>query len=179
MAETQQSTNLEKPPPGVVERYFKKHFRIDLKGKKYEDQVVLTHSNRVCVVCIAESHPICSEKKEVIKVDFEVKGSNRMDNKMSGKAKRGAQWLGPTAVLCEVTCSDESKYTLYCCVKGQLVEVNENLITKPCLLTEKPLGAGYLAVMLPGLKHFDKEIAQLMCEEKYKKALEERSTNVS
>ena len=43
---------------------------------------------RICVVCIAENHPICREKKDVKKINFEVKGSNRLDNKMSGKSKR-------------------------------------------------------------------------------------------
>ena len=55
---------------------------------------------------------------------------------------QGAQWLGAMSVLCEVTCKDESVYTLYCAIKGQLVEVNENLLKNPSLLSKKVFEQG-------------------------------------
>ena len=62
---------------------------------------------------VAPRHPILSNG-EVVKVDFQVsKKVNRLDNKVSGKGKRGAQQLLPSSPLCDVTCSTGEKYTLY------------------------------------------------------------------
>ncbi|XP_013068902.1 protein Abitram-like isoform X1 [Biomphalaria glabrata] len=167
-------SNHNDKPPSVIERYFKKRYKTD---NKYEDQLVLTHSNRVCVVCVANSHPLIEQKKSVTSVSFGEEGWNRLDNKFSGKSKRGAQWLDCKAPLCEVTCSDGTKYTLVCCVKGQLIEVNENLQKTPQLLIDKPHGEGYLAVILPGLKWFEHEMKQLKSEEDYQNELEKRLHN--
>ena len=46
-------------------------------------------------------------------------------------------------------------------------------------LSPQPLGTGYIAVMLPGLKHFKQEIAQLKTHAEYKRALEKRSTSMN
>ena len=62
---------------------------------------------------IAPRHPLLSTG-EVVKVNFQVsKNVNRLDNKVSGKGKKGAQHLSPTSPLCDVTCSTGEKYTLY------------------------------------------------------------------
>ncbi|XP_059153000.1 protein Abitram-like [Physella acuta] len=164
-------------PPCVVDRYFKRRYKTDILNKAGEDQLVLTHSNRVCVICLAASHPLIRENKKITKVSFGEDKWNRLDNKFSGKSKRGAQWLDATAPLCEVTCEDGSCYLLTCCVKGQLIEVNENLLKNPQLLTQKPQGEGYLAVILPGLKGFEREMSQLKTEEDYKLTLANRVGN--
>ncbi|KAH9496872.1 hypothetical protein Btru_010051 [Bulinus truncatus] len=171
---TQQCLQTHKPP-SVIDRYFRKRYKTG--GTTCEDQLVLTHSNRVCVICIAESHPLIKHKKSVSSVSFVEDGWNRLDNKFSGKSKRGAQWLDGKAPLCEVTCSDGSHYKLVCCVKGQLIEVNENLQKTPQLLVEKHCGEGYLAVILPGLKWFEHEMGQLKTEDEYNKELEMRKQN--
>ncbi|CAG5123453.1 unnamed protein product [Candidula unifasciata] len=164
-------------PPNVVDRYFKRRYKIDMQNKVGEDAMVLSHSNRVCVVCLADSHPVLKEKKTVTKVSFESAKWNRMDNKFSGKNKRGAQWLDVNSPLCEVTCSDGSVYTICCCVKGQLIEVNENLINHPELVMRKPCGEGYLAVLLPGLKGFEREMLQLKSQEEYQEVLASRAAD--
>lgn len=158
-------------PPSVVDRYFKKHYKTDIHGKVCEDQLVLTHSNRICVVCIALSHPIICGAKSISSIKFQGDGWNRLENTVTGKNKRGAQWLERTAPLCSVTCTDGCVYTLVCCVKGQLVEINTNLLANPNLLTEKPSTNGYIAVILPGLKHFDREVERLKSEEQYRNIL--------
>ncbi|GFO36493.1 family with sequence similarity 206, member a [Plakobranchus ocellatus] len=161
-------------PPSVVDRYFQKRYKTDIEGKACEDQLILTHSNRICVICIAKSHPILAEGKTVSKVSFEGDGWSRLENTVVGKNKRGAQWLERTAPLCLVTCTDKSIFTLICCVKGQLVEINTNLETKPNLLIEKPSSDGYIAVILPGLKGFDREVEKLKSEEDYQAMLKFR-----
>jgi len=40
-------------------------------------------------------------------------------------------------VVCLVTCTDGSVYTIYSCVKGRLVEVNTRLLDNPSLLVSK------------------------------------------
>ncbi|KAK3802179.1 hypothetical protein RRG08_004469 [Elysia crispata] len=165
----------ESRPPSVVDRYFQKRYKTDVQGNPGEDQLILTHSNRICVICIAQSHPIICEKKIISKINFQGDGWSRLENTVTGKNKRGAQWLERMAPLCCVTCTDGSVFTLCCCVKGQLVEINTNLETRPSLLTEKSSSNGYLAVILPGLKHFNREVERLKSEEEYRKVLEYRS----
>ncbi|XP_078321945.1 protein Abitram-like isoform X2 [Crassostrea virginica] len=130
---------LESEHPSLVERYYQPKYTIDSQSKKDEDICILTHSNRICIVTVAEWHPLLREKKTISKVNFDVDGTNRLDNKISGKGKRGAQLLTASSSLCEVTCSDASKYIISCGVRGQLIEVNENLLTSPHLLSQKEM----------------------------------------
>ena len=50
---------------------------------------------------------------------------------------QGAQMMSETGVLCLVTCSDDSVYPIYSCVKGKLVEVNRRLLDNPSLIVSK------------------------------------------
>ena len=78
------------------------------------------------MVTVAPRHPVLSNG-EVVKVDFQVsKKVNRLDNKVSGKGKKGAQNLSPSSPLCDVTCSNGEKYTLYRCA---------SIIIKPFIST--------------------------------------------
>ena len=68
---------------------------------------------RICVVTVAPKHPILT-LGEVVKVDFQVsKNVNRLNNKVSGKGKKGGQYLQPLSQLCKVTCCNGEIYTLY------------------------------------------------------------------
>lgn len=68
--------------PSAVERYFTPRFYID-PSEHMEDQLILIHSNRVAVVCLAPSHPIIRDRLQVSKVDFKINESlNRLDNKV-------------------------------------------------------------------------------------------------
>ena len=71
------------------------------------------HFFRICVITVAPSHPLL-QCKQIVKVNFQVSTKvNRLDNKVSGKGKKGAQHLQPESLICEVTSSDGSKYSLY------------------------------------------------------------------
>ena len=50
---------------------------------------------------------------------------------------QGAQNLQSESILCKVHCSGGKSYTIYSCIKGKLVEVNEILFSHPQLLVEK------------------------------------------
>lgn len=68
---------------------------------------------RICVVTVAKRHPVLNSG-DVVKVDFQVsKKVNRLDNKVSGKRKKGGQYLLPHSPLCEVTCSTGEKFSLF------------------------------------------------------------------
>jgi hypothetical protein len=65
------------------------------------------------MVGLAPGHDIITQHKTITKVDFETDGEkSRLDNKPSGKGKRGAQFLNENATLCVVECSDGSKYRI-------------------------------------------------------------------
>lgn len=98
-----------------MQRYFSRGYAIDLKGQHGEDQCVLQHSNKICVVCLAPSHPVVRKTEiDVTKVNYRVNERlDRTENKVVGKRKRGAQWLNPLSPLCIISCSDGSEYTAY------------------------------------------------------------------
>nr|XP_032813195.1 protein Abitram isoform X2 [Petromyzon marinus] len=130
-------------PPTVLERYFTRHYKTDMKGKACEDHCVLQHSNRICVITVAESHPVLGGGRDVAAVDYQISaGCSRLDNRVSGKSKR---------------------YTIYSCIRGRLVEVNENLIANPHLVRDKPSCEGYIAVVLPKFEE-SKSVTSGLCD---------------
>ncbi|XP_071961731.1 protein Abitram-like [Antedon mediterranea] len=168
-------SNVDKCPyPSVIERYFRRGFKLDMKGPE-EDFCILKHSNRVCLLTLAPSHPIVKNTKTVKNVDFQVSSKmNRLDNKVSGKSKKGGQWLNPTSALCCVTCDDDSNYTMYSCIRGKLAEVNEKLLKTPNLLKEKYDKDGYIAIILPKIYETDEQMKSLLTEEQYNEAIVSR-----
>jgi UPF0436 protein C9orf6 homolog len=150
--------------PSVTDRYFEPRFFIpkvdQIQNHLTGHQCVLLHSNRfdyhlfivtylillllyIClnrigVICLAPSHPILAQNKLVIEIDFKIdERIDRSNNKVSGKFKKGAQKLDPESILCNISCEDGSSYTLMACMKGKLVEINDNLILNPNLLKEQ------------------------------------------
>jgi hypothetical protein len=102
---------------------------------------------------MAPSHPIVRQAKTVSFVDYNVTKQSRLQNKVVGKGKKGGIWLEPMSPLCDVSCTDGSKYRFYACIRGHLLEVNENLIAKPEVFRFKAASDGYLAIINP--KHMD------------------------
>ncbi|KAI0231520.1 Protein Abitram [Lamellibrachia satsuma] len=159
----------------VVDRYFTKRYVTDINNKHGEDQCVLMHSNRICVITLAPSHPILDEGKSVTQVNFKVNAHmDRLNNKVTGKAKKGAQMLDSRSLLCFVTCTDGSTYTLRSCIKGGLIEANEQLVDHPELLTQKPSTNGYIAIILTRLQSHEQEMAKLLTQEQYQDILKQR-----
>ncbi|XP_068236531.1 protein Abitram [Palaemon carinicauda] len=134
---------------------------------------VLIHSNKLCLLTLSHHHPVLSEKKNIVKIDFDVGKFNRLENQVSGKGKRGAQMIGPRSPLCKVICADGSSYTILAGVNGKLVEVNERLGTNPQLLSESPKEEGYLAIVLPPLRNGNVLLNRLLSKEKYKELINE------
>ncbi|XP_062518070.1 protein Abitram-like [Corticium candelabrum] len=159
-----------------IQRYFKRGYAIDVKGRPREDHCVLQHSNRMCVLCLAPSHPIvCNKDVQVTKVDYKV--TNRLDrtkNKVVGKRKKGAQWLNPLSPVCIVYCSDGSQYTTYSCIRSSLLEINDQLLVTPNLLKDAPEAEGYLAILRPKFAESADILQYLETEENYKQKRQQR-----
>ncbi|XP_052804721.1 protein Abitram-like [Mya arenaria] len=154
----------------VVERYYTPKYYKNTKSEK-EDVCILVHSNKICVVTLAEWHPVVAEKKEVVSVDYQFDHVNRLCNRVTGKGKKGAQNLHADSALCRVKCSDGSQYQVPCGLKCQLLETNGTLKNTPSVLTEKPNTDGYLAVVLPKLKDFKEEMCKLLAKDSIEPAV--------
>ncbi|XP_045169738.1 protein Abitram-like [Mercenaria mercenaria] len=150
----------------VTERYFTQKYYKNLKHEG-EDVCVLVHSNKICVICLAETHPICKDKKKVTSVDYQFDNVNRLCNRVSGKGKKGGQNLTQDALLCKISCEDGSQYFIPCGLKCQLLETNDSLKNSPSTLTEKPLSDGYIAIVMPKLKEFPGEMDRLLTKEAF------------
>ncbi|TNN85817.1 Protein Simiate [Liparis tanakae] len=166
----------EATAPSVIDRYYTRWFRADMKEKPCEDHCVLQHSNRLCVVTLAETHPILQNGREIKSIDYKISnGCSRLNNKVSGKSKKGGQFLTEFAPLCKITCTDETEYTIYSCIRGRLLEVNESILEKPTLLLEKPSTEGYIAIILPKFEECKTITKDLLSREEFESVVSKRT----
>ena len=157
----------------VERRYYKRYYKL----QNGEDQVVLLHSNRICLVSIAQKHPIIERNLKIIHLEFEVgnkrKPTDRLSNKVTGKGKKGGQSIDEKAILCWVHCENGSKYAIRSCLRGTLIEINPLVVENPQLLATKPLSEGHLAVILPKLPEgLEKLKTELLTEQEYHERLD-------
>ncbi|XP_062385680.1 protein Abitram [Sardina pilchardus] len=165
-----------KEAPSVIDRYYTRWYRTDMKGKTCEDFCILQHSNRICVITLAETHPILQNGRSIKSINYQISaGCSRLNNKVSGKSKRGGQFLTEYAPLCRITCSDGVEYTIFSCIRGRLVEVNEDILTRPDLLLEKPSTDGYIAVILPKFEESKSITEGLLSREQYEEVISKRT----
>ncbi|XP_074596125.1 protein Abitram [Brevipalpus obovatus] len=178
-------------PPllSITERYFEPRFFIPQPARKLissgylcGDQCMLFHSNRIGIVSIAPAHPLLKPGTVIKEVDFQVNYKlNRLENKVSGKSKRGGQKVAETSPICVVHTGgeQETSYVLLAGMKGTLIEVNEKLSAQPNLLHERPWSEGYVAIILPNSRTFKIEKDNLMTHENYLKKISSKSTDSS
>jgi len=136
---------------------------------------ILLHSNGICVLTLAPSHPILANRLTVENVDFQVsKRVNRLQNAVKGKGKKGGQFFADDKqTVAFVTCDDGSRHVLHNGVRGALIEVNERLVDMPDLLTSDPFGQGFLAIILPRKGERDAQKLNLVSENVYEKFAKE------
>ncbi|KAL8194178.1 UNVERIFIED_CONTAM: hypothetical protein K2H54_002383 [Gekko kuhli] len=170
----------EAPVPGVAERYFTRWYRPDVKGNPCEDHCILQHSNRICVIALADAHPVLQKGKAIERISYQISANcSRLQNKVSGKSKRGAQFLTELAPLCRIFCSDGEEYTIYSCIRGRLIEVNESILSNPSLLQQKPFTDGYIAVVLPKFEESKSITRGLLTRKEYEEVLSKRFNSAS
>nr|XP_057902439.1 protein Abitram-like isoform X1 [Doryrhamphus excisus] len=160
----------ERTAPSVIDRYYTRWYKADMKGNPCEDHCILQHSNRICVITLAETHPLLQKGRTIKKINYQISnGCSRLNNKVSGKSKRGGQFLTEFAPLCRITCTDEAEFTIYSCIRGRLLEVNENILETPALLQEKPSTDGYIAVILPKFEESKSITESLLSRDDFEK----------
>ncbi|XP_063778992.1 protein Abitram isoform X2 [Pseudophryne corroboree] len=165
--------------PSVVGRYFTRWYKADVKGKPREDFCILQHSNRICVITLAECHPVLKNGKAISSINYQISNNcSRLQNKVSGKSKRGAQFLTELSPLCRIICCDGEEYTIYSCIRGRLLEVNENILQNPQLLKDKPCTEGYIAVVLPKFEESKTVTEGLLSQTQYEETLLKRTSSV-
>lgn len=148
--------------PSVIDRFFTR-FYYRKPGTTEEDHLVLFHSNRICLIGLAERH--IARQKGVSKINFDIGNIDRSQNQCSGKGKKGAMNLQPSSALAIVTCADGSEYKVLSCVTGKLIEVNMRLLDRPGLAEQE--GDGYVAVCLPKPENCEAIKADLLTKEQY------------
>ncbi|XP_051926646.1 protein Abitram isoform X1 [Hippocampus zosterae] len=162
----------EAAPPSVIDRYYTRWYKADMKGKPCEDHCILQHSNRICIITLAETHPLLEKGRTISNIDYKISnGCSRLNNKVSGKSKRGGQFLTEFSPLCRITCTDETQFTVYSCIRGRLLEVNENILERPALLREKPSTDGYIAVILPKFEESKSLTENLLSRDDFEKLI--------
>lgn len=154
----------------VLQRYYTPMYCLTIEDKQIEPQCILFHSNRICLVTIAPSHPIIKDKKTIKTIDFVTAGNvNRLENIVSGKSKRGGQKLTEKSVLCRVECDDGCRYDIFSCIKGKLIEINKNLLENPNLLVTDYNTLGHVAIVLADLSKISNTKENLLTEDDYDK----------
>uniref|UniRef100_A0A2M4APC9 Putative glycine cleavage system h protein n=1 Tax=Anopheles triannulatus TaxID=58253 RepID=A0A2M4APC9_9DIPT len=149
--------------PSIVDRFYTKLYHVP-SNKPDESQQVLFHSNRICLVGLANDH--VAFQKGIRSVSFEVGKCDRSENKVSGRKKSGGMILQADSTIALVTCQDDTVYKIRSCVQGKLVEVNERITADPELM--KIEGEGYVAVVMPKIEHCATMKTKLVSDDAYK-----------
>ncbi|KAH8360120.1 hypothetical protein KR093_010864 [Drosophila rubida] len=157
--------NYDENYPSVVDRFFTRYYYIKA-GAAYQ---LLYHSNRICLVCLAPSHPAYAEGIE--SVTFDVGNVDRSQNVVKGKAKKGGMILQADTTLALLKTSAGNTYKIPSCIRGKLVEVNTALIEDPKLLERAAEGAGYFGILLPKIDNCDSIKASLLSQEQYEERI--------
>ena len=93
----------------VTERYYSKFYCLDEDRERRHDILVLNHSNRICLITLAPTHPVIARGLKITNINFEVnKKTDRKANKTSGKSKKGGQTLEHTSILAIIETETEN-----------------------------------------------------------------------
>lgn len=149
--------------PSIVDRYYTRYYYIK-PGSKEEPYLVLFHSNRVCLICLAPEHSVL--KNGIKSISFDIGNLDRSQNQVSGKGKKGGMALQQDSTLAIITGNNGEAYKVPSCIRGKLIEVNSRIIKNPELMSE--IGDGYLAIVLPKPEHCNEIRASLLTEEQYR-----------
>merc|ERR1712080_402135 len=105
----------------VTQRYYTPRYHCDPDRTRREDFLVLCHSNKICLLCLAPSHPLLKDKLKINKVNLDVsKNIDRKANKTSGKSKKGGQNLQNDSILAILE-TDKRQFKVLAVVPGKLI----------------------------------------------------------
>ncbi|CAH4027644.1 protein Abitram [Pieris brassicae] len=161
-----QSIKLDNNYKSFTDRYFTKRYIIDFNGIKNNDIMIMFHSNRVALLCLAPSH-FFFQNNNNYKLNFSVGNVDRLSNTVKGKSKKGGQMLNPKSVICKIDYEDGTSFDVPSCMKSTLIEINEQLISDPHLLRKKPDADGFIAILLSSIAISDATKNELLSYEDY------------
>lgn len=151
-----------------TDRYFSKRYILGVDGIPNNDIMLMFHSNRITLLCLAPSH-FFFKRNDDYKLNFAIGKVDRLSNSVKGKGKRGGQMLIPKSAICKVDWNDGTSFDIPCGMKGTLVEVNDKLVKHPELLREKPDSDGFIAIMLSSIANSEATKKELLTHEEYLK----------
>lgn len=149
-----------------TDRYFSKRYVLEVDGVKNNDIMIMFHSNRIAILSLAPSHYFF-KKNEEYKINFSVGNVNRLSNVVKGKGKKGGQSLTPKSVVCKIEYNDGTSFDIPACMKGTLIEVNEELVNNPTLLKKQPDSDGFIAIILSSIAVSETTKSALLSHDDY------------
>uniref|UniRef100_A0A4X1VD13 Protein Abitram n=1 Tax=Sus scrofa TaxID=9823 RepID=A0A4X1VD13_PIG len=98
----------------------------------------------------------------------------------SSRGRSGYRARGSVAFLADDACrSLHHSLIQSSCVRGRLMEVNEDILHKPSILQEKPSTEGYIAVVLPKFEESKSVTEGLLTQQQYEEVLASRANATS
>ncbi|CAM9843589.1 unnamed protein product [Ectocarpus sp. 12 AP-2014] len=142
-------------PGCIVRQDFHCAVLSDAFGQEGVEQCLSFHPNGLAVVQLAPTHPAVggvpatpTRSSAIVAVDFDAGGCNVLESAtVTGKKKKGALQLHPTTILCNVKTRGGKEYKVCTGTSGELIQPNKTLAENPGLMSEDPLGRGWLAII--------------------------------
>jgi len=157
----------------VTQRYYTPLYHLDPDRARGEDLLVLCHSNKICLIALAPSHPVIRRRLAVTRVNLDVsKNIDRKSNKTSGKSKKGGQALQKDSVLAILETEGRS-YKVAAVVPGKLICMNKVISEDPGKLITHHDSLGHVAIVLPTKGQYDHVRAALATQEDYDQKIRE------
>ncbi|XP_026497301.2 protein Abitram [Vanessa tameamea] len=151
-----------------TDRYFSKRYILNVDGIENNDIMLMFHSNRITLLCLAPSH-FFFKNPDKYNLNFTIGKVDRLSNLVKGKGKKGGQMLTPKSTICKVEWNDGTSFDIPCGMKGTLIEINENLVNNPEILREQPDSDGFIAIMLSSIANSEATKNELLNHEEYLK----------
>ncbi|CAM9256999.1 unnamed protein product [Ectocarpus sp. 4 AP-2014] len=145
-------------PGCIVRQDFHCAVLSDAFGQEGVEQCLSFHPNGLAVVQLAPTHPAVGngDRQErraycstaIVALDFDAGGCNVLESAtVKGKKKKGALQLRPTTILCNAKTRGGKEYKVCTGTSGELIQANKALAENPGLMSEDPLGRGWLAIV--------------------------------
>ncbi|KAJ1878521.1 hypothetical protein LPJ66_011875 [Kickxella alabastrina] len=138
---------------------------VESQTKPKEWQFVYMVPNKLCVVGIANQHPLlnaemCEEIGNIVKVEF---ADNVKKSVIKGKGKKQSLRLMPETKICTIFTDSGKEFVVRAAVRGTLMEWNSVLEEDPQLIVRSP-EKGFLVIIKPPTDDDSKILSECVAE---------------
>ncbi|CAB1320501.1 unnamed protein product, partial [Coregonus sp. 'balchen'] len=131
----------------------------------------------ICVITLAKSHPILQNGRTIKSINYQINaGCSRLQNSVWKVEENMEGSSSQSSLLC-VEYHVQMEYTIYSCIRGRLLEVNEVVLERPKLLLGKPSTEGYIAVILPKIEESKTVTNGLLSREEHESVVSKRTSS--